>query len=425
MSPHRLRTPGDLVRRLPLRPQRDEEPADLRGRRLAAHDLAHHVARLVAPDVVPVEQRLDRSLDHDDGVLGWSHLRTITPCLTSSPVSLLLVRSTTRWCRTFSVTRRTLRRALVGARMSSGSIRSARPTTAGGHGFRSSWDRRASSPCVGRSNRRFPIRSDGGRPVSGGTRWPPHITSRWTLSKRGCRDISLRSACRRDRPRLAGDATAASARGDRGCRLPRPLGQSRRGPWSARVVPDDVWLWLMACQWRRLDQEEPFVGSAGEVGDELGSRLLAARLVRDAMRLCFLQERCYAPYSKWIGSAFQKLDAARTLTEPMEAAVSARDVVAREAALVSVSEELARRHNVLGLTTPQEPTARPFHSRPYRVLGSQRFVDACLERVSDPLLRSLRSSARSTSGSTRPTSSASRWRSRHVRAAYDSWVDQR
>ena len=42
--------------------------------------------------------------------------------------------------------------------------------------------------------------------------------------------------------------------------------------------PDDVWLWLLACQWRRLDQEEPFVGRTAEVGDELGSRIVAARL---------------------------------------------------------------------------------------------------------------------------------------------------
>ena len=32
---------------------------------------------------------------------------------------------------------------------------------------------------------------------------------------------------------------------------------------------------------------------------------------------------------------------------------------------------------------------RLFHSRPFRVLGSGRFVDACLERITDPWLRSL------------------------------------
>lgn len=40
--------------------------------------------------------------------------------------------------------------------------------------------------------------------------------------------------------------------------------------------PRDVWLWLLACQWRRLDQEDPFAGRAAEVGDELGSAVIAA-----------------------------------------------------------------------------------------------------------------------------------------------------
>ena len=49
VSTHRLRAAGDLVRSLSLRPQCDQEPADLRGRRFPAHDLAHHLARLVTP----------------------------------------------------------------------------------------------------------------------------------------------------------------------------------------------------------------------------------------------------------------------------------------------------------------------------------------------------------------------------------------
>ncbi len=61
---HRLGAAGDLVRRLALRAQRDEEAGDLRLRRLAAHDLAHRRARLVAREVVAVEQTLDHGLDH-------------------------------------------------------------------------------------------------------------------------------------------------------------------------------------------------------------------------------------------------------------------------------------------------------------------------------------------------------------------------
>jgi hypothetical protein len=153
--------------------------------------------------------------------------------------------------------------------------------------------------------------------------------------------------------------------------------------------PDDVWLWLLACQWRRLDQEEPFVGRAAEVGDELGSRVVAARLVRDVMRLAFLLERRYAPYSKWLGSAFARLDAAATLQPVLLDVLAARDYDTREEALVAAVEELARRHNALEVTAPVDATARLFHSRPFRVLASSRFVDACLERVHDPWLRSL------------------------------------
>ncbi|MFL6006896.1 MAG: DUF4037 domain-containing protein [Gaiellaceae bacterium] len=153
--------------------------------------------------------------------------------------------------------------------------------------------------------------------------------------------------------------------------------------------PDDVWLWLLACGWRRLDQEEPFVGRTAEVGDELGSRVVVARLVRDVMRLAFLLERRYAPYSKWLGSAFARLDAAATLQPALLDVLAACDYAQREAALVAAVEALARRNNAVGVTTPLDASVRLFHSRPFRVLGSSRFVDACLERVHDPWLRSL------------------------------------
>ena len=40
--------------------------------------------------------------------------------------------------------------------------------------------------------------------------------------------------------------------------------------------PDDVWRYVLACQWQRIAEEEPFVGRCGEVGDELGSAVVAA-----------------------------------------------------------------------------------------------------------------------------------------------------
>jgi Domain of unknown function (DUF4037) len=153
--------------------------------------------------------------------------------------------------------------------------------------------------------------------------------------------------------------------------------------------PHDVWLWLLACQWRRLDQEEHFVGRTAEVGDELGFRILAARLARDLMRLCFLLERRYAPYSKWFGSAFATLEAAAEIGPALERVVGATDFPTREETLTEAVEAVARRHNALGITDEVEPTVRPFYTRPFQVLGSRRFVDACLARVDDEGLRRL------------------------------------
>ena len=153
--------------------------------------------------------------------------------------------------------------------------------------------------------------------------------------------------------------------------------------------PDDLWLWLVACQWRRLDQEEPFVGRTAEVGDELGSRILAARLARDLMRLCLLLDRRYAPYSKWLGSAFAGLGISPTMGPLLEAALVATTFPEREAALVAAFRAVALRHNEEGVTRLVPPEVSLFHGRPFRVIGSHRFVDACLEQVQDPWLRGL------------------------------------
>jgi Domain of unknown function (DUF4037) len=128
--------------------------------------------------------------------------------------------------------------------------------------------------------------------------------------------------------------------------------------------PDQVWLWLLACQWRRIDQEEPFVGRTAEVGDDLGSRVVAARLVRDLMRLSFLLERRYAPYTKWLGSAFAQLESHAEIGAALVQVLAADDYEQREAALVTAVEALAARHNALGLTTQVDVTVRLFHGRP-------------------------------------------------------------
>ena len=164
---------------------------------------------------------------------------------------------------------------------------------------------------------------------------------------------------------------------------------TRARPRGARLVPDPVWRWLLGCQWRRLAQEEPFVQRTAEVGDELGSSVLAARLARDVMRLALLIARHYAPYSKWLGTAFARLEHPDGLDRFLADAVQAPDLEAREAALGRAYEAIARRFNALGLIEPVDPELRQTHNRPVRVLIAYRFADPCLESVADPALRAL------------------------------------
>jgi len=153
--------------------------------------------------------------------------------------------------------------------------------------------------------------------------------------------------------------------------------------------PDDVWRWMLACQWKRVAQEEPFVGRTAEVGDETGSRVLAARVARNLMQLWFLYAREYWPYTKWFGYAFAQLPGAAELQSHLDAALDATTFDEREDALVAAYELTARRHNDAGLTSPVEPSARPFHNRPFRVIDAERFATACLATVTDAQLRSL------------------------------------
>lgn len=142
--------------------------------------------------------------------------------------------------------------------------------------------------------------------------------------------------------------------------------------------PHDVWLHVLAGQWRRISQEEPFVARCGEVGDELGSAVAAARLVRDLMRLCILMDRRYPPYGKWLGSAFARTSAGHHLTPVLTATLAATDWCSREKHLAEAYETVAGLHNQLRLTDRVATTTR-----------LERFAEVLVARISDPAIKEL------------------------------------
>jgi|1185.fasta_scaffold63078_2 hypothetical protein len=151
--------------------------------------------------------------------------------------------------------------------------------------------------------------------------------------------------------------------------------------------PEDVWRALMARQWARIAEREAFPGRAESVGDTLGCTLLVGQIVRDLMRLAFLIERRYAPYAKWLGTAFASLASAAELGPDLARALGQSTWRSREQALGRAYEKLARMHNALEVTPPLEPSLRSYHDRPFLVIGADRFATALREGLAAPALR--------------------------------------
>ena len=158
---------------------------------------------------------------------------------------------------------------------------------------------------------------------------------------------------------------------------------------ALEYFPRDVWLYKIACQWRRISEEQAFVGRAGMVGDDLGSRVIASRLARDVMRMGFLLERRYAPYSKWFGSAFTRLPIAAALAPPLARTLAAQDWNERGEALAAAYLVLAKRQLADGIGNRFEPIIGPYHTRPFATINADDAVEATTGAIEDSALKAL------------------------------------
>lgn len=172
--------------------------------------------------------------------------------------------------------------------------------------------------------------------------------------------------------------------------------------------PREVWLYLLAAQWALIAQEEAFPGRTWQAGDALGSRVVTARLVERLMRLCFLMERRYAPYSKWFGTAFAQLECAGRMAPLLAGALDAADYPAREPFLAGAYTLAAEMHNALGITASLDTRTRtysgwhalragidplplddPRNTRPHQTIFAERFAGAIRAEIRDPAVLAL------------------------------------
>lgn len=153
--------------------------------------------------------------------------------------------------------------------------------------------------------------------------------------------------------------------------------------------PHDLWLYLLATQWAKISQEEAFVGRTGDVGDELGSQVVASRIVRELMRLSFLMERQYAPYSKWFGTAFNQLKIAKKLSPILGDVLHARNWKQRERLLGSAYSIVAKYHNQLGITDPMPTRTSRYYGRPYQVIHADLFSAEIRKNIKNTAIKKI------------------------------------
>jgi len=168
------------------------------------------------------------------------------------------------------------------------------------------------------------------------------------------------------------------------------LGELEKVRQKFGYYPRDIWLYILAAQWKKISQEEAFVGRTGEIGDELGSRLIASRIVNEIIGLCFLMERRYMPYRKWVGRAFSKLAISRKLQPILSEVLSADNWRSRETRLSKAYSVIAAAHNKLGITKPLPTRTSNYFSRPYKVIHADVFSDEISKAITSSTVKRLR-----------------------------------
>jgi hypothetical protein len=153
--------------------------------------------------------------------------------------------------------------------------------------------------------------------------------------------------------------------------------------------PRDVWLFMLASQWSKISQEEAFIGRAAEAGDELGSKILASRMVRELIYLYFLMEKKYIPYSKWFGRAFTELKIAGELMPIFAKILDASSIKEREQFLGSAYSIVAKKYNSLSITKKLDTRVSKFFERPYLVIRGDDYAKEIRKQIRTWSIRKL------------------------------------
>ena len=163
------------------------------------------------------------------------------------------------------------------------------------------------------------------------------------------------------------------------------VGELTKARDKLKYYPDNVWKFMLWSQWEHIHQEKAFIGRTGSCGDELGSRIEAAREVKFIMRLCYLLEKKYISYAKWFGTEFNKLTIAKKMDPLLLKVLKAKDWRERERYLCDAYILLVKKQNKLKITPKLNITPGTYFARDQLVIKTEIITEAIKKTIKSPL----------------------------------------
>lgn len=165
------------------------------------------------------------------------------------------------------------------------------------------------------------------------------------------------------------------------------LGTLEKIRGDLNFYPDDVLRLKLAALWQYISNEEAFIGRNIDIGEELGARLIASRIVNALMKICFYTERKYIPYSKWFSKAFNNLKCSEELSPIFTKILSCDDVSIVEGLICEGYQKVIALQNNLNICKGVELKVQSYYGRPYKVVFTEEVVEALKNSIEDSYLK--------------------------------------
>lgn len=164
----------------------------------------------------------------------------------------------------------------------------------------------------------------------------------------------------------------------------------KKGLKKLEYYPDDIWYYLMISEWIKISQEQQFIWRTWDVWDEIWSSVITWRLIQSVMRLCFLMEKEYSPYSKWFWTWFLKLKSWKKLEKLIKICLYSENWKDREKLFWEITQFLVKYHNKLKITKKIKSELKLFYDRPYLVIWWDNIANEIKKLIKSNFIKNLK-----------------------------------